>query len=332
MTVTNVISRMYDLSNASNQPAEQEVKTGFEDVLNTAVENEEVDKAVAPVCSDCSVTGASEVQKSAMVRFTMYVRISGDFGAMQNSLVEKFKSATKDFVTALKGDEKSEIVLLDGYLGKADEAAKSGLQSSKSFIDDMLAAADNGLRAVAASMTSSAWMSGLNSFATASSSSMISGSAIDIARLKLQDSLLNSAMSGSSGSCCDHAQEKNGSLTRVSYGSSYNLALVKSSSDLVIIPEEKSEAVLPGDTVDDSADVAATESSKQATALALRDAILDKFLQLLDDLSTNFDAGSRIVRAGFSFAYESQVSSETDAGVAVKPDTEVVVESEEIIA
>lgn len=316
MTVTNVVGRMYDPGQADAKPAEKESAGGFDKVMHTAVTEQEE----APVCHPCirvthradaaadkasesAVTGvadndatgdaavestaetdevSTEVHQSAMYRFTMFVRISGDFGSLQESLVDEFKNATRSFVDALRGSEEYGVNALDGYLGKADEASSSGLQSSKSFLDSILSAADQGLKAITASMTSSSWMSGMN--LSGSTSSLTSVSPVDIAKLQLQDALQKT--SGTTGS-----------VGKVKYGSNHELELIKTAADPV--------------KVDSDGSTGNVSSAGKDLDTVKRDKIFDRFLQLIDSLSSSLGSGSRIVKAGFSFAYSGTVIGES---------------------
>lgn len=290
---------------------------------------------VAAENSDLETTAADLEHKnttaSAMYRFSVFVRISGDLGTMQSELVENFRVATKQFVTALHGQKSHGIEALDSYLAKAEESTAGGLQTSKSFIDNIIAAADAGLKAVTASISNSAWMTGLNSAAGDNSGGLLtSASPMDIARLQLQD-----AMQKTSASVAATAGGK------VSYGAGYSLELVKSKSELRMV--DASEA---SETSETSESVKTAEDDGSGTAAAVvdsgrfaaRDLILEKFLQLIDSFSSSLSGDIKIVKAGFSFAYKNgliQDYREVEAGgEGEEADAKAPVagEAEEVIA
>ncbi len=287
---------------------------------------------VAAENSDLEATAAALDHKnttaSAMYRFSVFVRISGDLGTMQSELVENFRVATKQFVTALHGQKSHGIEALDSYLAKAEESTAGGLQTSKSFIDNIIAAADAGLKAVTASISNSAWMTGLNSAAGDNSGGLLtSASPMDIARLQLQD-----AMQKTSASVAATAGGK------VSYGAGYSLELVRSKSELRMVDasetSETSESVKTAE--DDGSDTAA--AVVDSGRFAARDLILEKFLQLIDSFSSSLSGDIKIVKAGFSFAYKNgliQDYREVEAGgEGEEADVKAPVagEAEEVIA
>lgn len=313
-----------------------------------------------------AIAASPETNHSAMYRFTMYVRISGDFGGIQQSLADDFKDATRNFVSFLKGEKQSGIEALDGYLGKAETVASTGLESSKAFLDEILAAANNGLKAISSSITSSAWSSGLNlsgsstsslsamfasssSSSSSSSNSLFSSPALDMAKVQLQAAMEKSLKTGSGAQTPSSAA----SAEMVDYGSGYSLAKVNATPDLVKV--NSSGAAAGGSAANTDAiaeDEAAKATSATATSatatstngwLVKRDAILDKFLQLIDGLSSSLENSSQMVRAGFSFSMDKGIfTNHMEGGKAIenvdksssdnkKEDAETATAAEEIV-
>jgi len=299
---------------------------------------ETADAAVAETAAETAAeTGAGERAaavdqavsgRSAMYRFTMYVRISGDMGGLQQSLVDEFRQATRSFVSALRSDGDYGLDSLDQYLGKAEEASSGGLASSKSFIDNILAAADNGLKAVTASIASSAWMSGLNLTGSAmNSSGMNSGSPMDLAKLQLQEALLKTNQMISSSSSA---------APMVDYGSGFSLSMLKNRNDLKKVDSSGNSSGDISKAVEVPAQLA---SSDQGVALNMRNSVLDKFLELIDSLSSSLGGGATVVRAGFSFAVGNgfqgnhmEVDNSRSQSQSDGDDTETVSEPETVTA
>ena len=273
-----------------------------------------------PTEAEASVneTVSDSVNGSAMYRFSMFIRISGDMNSLQSGLIDEFKMATRKFVTTLHGHKSHGIEALDGYLGKAEEAAAGGMQTSKSFIDNILAAADAGLKAVTASISGSAWMTGLNLNGSGSSGGLLtSTSPMDIARLQLQDALQkSSAYVSQAGS-------------KVSYGSGYSLELIKNTTELRIV--DPSESDKTGESAEN------TVTAEKSGLIATRNLVLEKFLQLVDSFSSSLAGGAKITLAGFSFAcknglIEDYREVETgDASDSSAEEAAVAGESEEVI-
>ncbi len=309
----------------------------------TAVDSsaETEDTAVATAVADTSATTAATDKAgpvdqavsshSAMYRFTMYVRISGDMGGLQQSLVDEFRQATRSFVGALRSDSGYGLNSLDQYLGKAEEASNIGLASSKSFIDNILAAADNGLKAVTASIANSAWMSGLNLTGPAmNSSGMNSGSPMDLAKLQLQEALLKTNQLVSSSSSA---------APMVDYGSGFSLAMLKNRNDLKKV-DASGNSSDSADKVVEVADTPVKQASVgQDASLNMRNSVLDKFLELIDSLSSFSGGGATVVRAGFSFAAGNgfrgnhmEVDNSRSPGQKDGDEVEAVGESETVTA
>jgi len=296
MSVDNVIARMYDAGVAKvadSAAAETAKATGsfqknVEDKV-AACNCASGDETVFEPAGTSSVEVEQVIEKSAMYRFTAYVRISSDFSSLGTSLLDEFKNATRAFVSALKESQTSDVPVLDQYLNKAGESAANGFYSGKSFVDSMLAAADNGLKAITASMSGSAWMSGLN----IGSSGLTTSSPADIARVHLQNSLGNYS-SAAAVKTVSHAD----------YGNGRTLELVKSRSASL-------------EKIDPESDTPTTATRLDDNVLSRRDKLLDRFLQLIDRMDSAF-SGLSVVRAGFSIAYETLPDkSGMDAGKAV---------------
>ncbi len=297
----------------------------------TGAVDETATEETAAMPEAAAATGESqEVYHTAMYRFTMYVRISGDFGSLQQSLVDEFKDATRGFVSALKGESQYGIEALDGYLGKAETVADNGLESSKAFLDEILAAADKGLKAVTSSLTSSAWSSGLNLAGTvasslssmfsssSSSNSLFSSSSLDMVKLQLQSAMEDSLKTGSSKS--DKVGEDPDISEMVDYGSGYQLAKINATPDLKLVDAEEASKA---DSVESSDKEVVEDSSSTGMSatgwLVRRDAVLDKFLQLIDSLSSSLGGNAQIVRAGFSFSMDKGIfANHMESGKAVE--------------
>lgn len=275
-------------NSAAATAAETEDTVAATSVADTSVETTEAEKTGVV---DQAVSG-----RSAMYRFTMYIRISGDMGGMQQSLVDEFRQATRGFVSALRSENGYGLNALDQYLGKAEEASASGLASSKSFIDNILAAADNGLKAITASITSSAWMSGLNLTGSAMNSSGMNGSSMELAKLQLQEALLKTNQLTSSSSSA---------APMVDYGSGFSLSMLKNRTDLKKVDAAGNSSGENGKVTETAATTETPvqlASSNQEVSLNMRNSVLDKFLELIDSLSSSLGGGATVVRAGFSFA------------------------------
>ncbi len=246
-----------------------------------------------------SVEEQNEGNRSAMYRFTMFVRISGDFGSLQQSLIDEFKDATVNYVNALRGQSEHGVEALDTYLNRAETSAGEGVKSARSFLDEIISAADAGLKVITSGLKSSAWMSGLNlngssslgplfsSSASASSSSSLfsNSSALDIAKLQLQSAMENS-------------EKGTGSATAemVDYGSGYRLAMLKG--------QELAKVDASGNSGNELTGLNASTSNR---AIEQRNYLLERFLQLIDNMSASTGGATQVVRAGFSFAIENGI-------------------------
>lgn len=336
MPVNNVIARMYDAGPSKVSTPVADSENGFTETVQTAIADQVVtqdcccckngDANIEPVVKTGAEAGAvaapasienseGEVNRSAMFKFTMFIRISSDFGAVQESLVDKFKEATREFVSALRSDDQHDLPVLDSYLNQADASVASGLQSAKAFLDNILSAADNGLKSITNAMTSSSWMSGMN--LSSGSGGLTSVSSVDIAKLQLQNALENKSLSASTGA------------GKVSYSSGHTLELIKGIADPVKVDANGlagSASAASAASAVNSANTAYSAGSTQLTTdnagvadrIGRRDRILDRFLQLIDDLSMGSMNGSSVVRAAFSFSYNGvSFKDSTEAGKAI---------------
>jgi hypothetical protein len=293
MSAINVVAKMYDSPSAAVTKETAPEKEGFDQVVKTAIE----DKASEAGCANCStgvtVTDAAdttrsddttavdiepEVNRSAMYRFTVFIRVSGDIGGMSQTLAEEFASLTKGFVSGLLAEKEAGVDVLDNYLGQAESSVSKGLDTTKSMVNDMLSAADYGLKSVIASMTSNSWMSSLGG---GSASSLTGVSMADIAKIYLQDSINKGAANPANivGSS---------SAGAVSYGGGYQLSMVKGATEpLKIVPEQS--------------ETPAVAVSNDVAAVSSKDKILERFLQLIDNMSGAING--KVVRAGLSISY-----------------------------
>ena len=287
---------MYDSSSTVASKETVPEKEGFDQVVKTAIE--ETSSNVG--CANCSAGAAvadtaetaadSEVNRSAMYRFTMFIRVSGDMGAMSQTLAEEFSSLTKGFVSGLLAEKDAGVNVLDGYLGQAENAVNKGLATTKTMVDDMLSAADYGLKSVIASMSSSSWMSTLGG--GGSSSSLTGTSMADIAKIYLQDSMNKGA-----GTTAGLGSSSAGA---VSYGGGFQLQMVKGATEpLKIVPEQSEQQ--------------AVAVSNDSAAISSKESILERFLQLIDDMSGAING--KVVRAGLSISYfDNAVSRDMEVG------------------
>ncbi len=304
MAVTEVVARLYDSrGQRPSQPSPSE--KGFDEAIDTAVNNAEKDREVCYRCghahahalratpvfhkiSDTSEAVADEkvaqsessgttdsvaaktsevakseaeeeiseglVNSSAAYRFSIYIRTTSDIASYGASLMERFQSATEKFISALNQDSASGINLFDSYLGQAATAVENGESKTASFIDQMLQAADNGLKSVTASMNSASALSGLN---LSMNSSLPGTSAADIAGIYLQDAIRTGSINSS------------GVATVKSTGQG-SLRLIRTEELLTTSPALTTTPTL----------TAAQQSSPQ-----VKNQILDRFLQLIEGLA-----------------------------------------------
>ncbi len=273
-----------------------------------ATETAEKSESAAKAGESLSVDEQNEGNRSAMYRFTMFVRISGDFGSLQQSLIDNFKEATVSYVNALKGQSEHGVEALDGYLNKAETSAAQGMESARSFIDEILSAAQTGLKVITSTLKSSAWMSGMNLNGSSSLSSMFSSSSSDSSSLFSTSSdmdlarlLLQSALESSEKATGDATAEM------VDYGSGYKLAMLKG--------QELTRVDAAGNSKEEEAGLEVTRASK---AIEQRNYLFERFLQLIDSMSSSIDGGTQVVRAGFSFAIDNGIIADyREVGKAV---------------
>lgn len=330
MAVTNVVARMYDAGESKLRTASPSEK-GFDEVMNKAVEDDskavektddrEVcvrcvqardlnptlvshkissdEKEVSPESEKKSVDGTADVseqdvQTSVAYRFSIFIRTSSDITSFGGALVDKFNEATSGFVKALYADKSYGVNTLDSYLSQASGAASKGESQTLSFVDQMLKAADNGLKAVTASMNSA---SVLNGFNLSMNSAMPGTNAADIARLYLQDAAEKSATGGSG-------------ITNLNPGRSGGLQLIRS-EDLLSAPVKLSAA----------------DEAKPA----VRDSIIEKFMAMLDEMRLGINGGVSSVKTEihFSIAYGNRVAANADAGNSSENIVETMPETED---
>jgi hypothetical protein len=284
MSAINVVAKMYDSPSVAATKETAPEKEGFDQVVKTAIEDKSSDASCANCNADVAVADAApvdseqEVNRSAMYRFTMFIRVSGDIGGMSQTLAEEFASLTKGFVGGLLAEKDAGVNVLDGYLGQAEKAVSEGLATTKTMVDDMLSAADYGLKSVIASMSASSWMSSLGG--GAASSSLTGTSMADIAKIYLQDSVKNGA--------ANPAVVGSSSAGAVSYGGGFQLSMVKGATEpLKIVPAGSEQ---PAVTVSDD-----------SAAISRKESILERFLQLIENMSGAING--KVVRAGLSISY-----------------------------
>lgn len=292
MSAISVVARMYDNPTPAAVKESDSSADGFEQAMQTAIDS----SASVATCSTCAAHAAAsgseasassetsetsgvepsadpEINRSAMYRFTVFVRVSGDMGSLSQTLAEEFKSLTKGFVSELLGEKETGVEALDSYLGQAESAVNKGFESSKKMVDDMISAADYGLKSVIASMTSSSWMSSLGG--NSSSGGLTGSSMADIAKLYLQDNINK----GNTGSSYAGA---------VSYGGGFQLQKVSATNQPLKIASADTENTVAPETTD-------------STALSSKDKILERFLQLIDNISGAI--GGKVIKASYSVSY-----------------------------
>ena len=306
MAVTDVIAKMYDAEPAKVSSPVTASENGFAETVAVAVENQEKngecgcksanvdsDGKTGEVAAQSSAdTQVSEVNHSAMVKFTMFIRVSSSLGAVQEGLIDQFKEATRKFVNALKEDSGNDVPVLDSYLSQADASAAAGLQSSKSFIDSILSAADSGLKMITSQMSGSSWMTGLNT--SANTGGFPTVSSVDIAKLQIQNALeANKSQTTGAG--------------KVTYSSGHTLELIKGIADPIKVdPKGQASAA---NAVDAASDKVITTKDQPAAGTASRHQLFDKFLEFVENFSSGLLNKGSITRAAFSISYSSMTHS-----------------------
>ncbi|GAB4271434.1 MAG: hypothetical protein Kow0029_09120 [Candidatus Rifleibacteriota bacterium] len=274
MAVTEIIARMYGTGDGKFRQSSSSEK-GFDEVLSKTVANGDSDREVCISCG--KVSGISEspirrevesgnienisangdaevseqdVQNSTAYRFSIFIRTSSDIAGFGEGLIDRFTRATAQFVSALRNEHNYGINILDGYLEQAQTAVRQGQGQTLNFVDSILQAADKGLKAVTASMSSASLLNGFN-LSMSGTSALPGTSAADIAGIYLKDSINGGALNFSGTKSIKSA-----------FGSSLR----------IIKPEE-----LAPPPVKLAADVENSPSVKSR--------ILDKFLQMLDQMT-----------------------------------------------
>lgn len=297
MPVTQVVARMYDhryQKPVSASPSEK----GFDEAINKAVENDTNEKKVCSACvqatelnptlvshklgedaesaSDTSIdagknaaegatvlAGEQEVHSSAAYRFSIFIRTSSQISSFGSTILDRFHQATSQFVKALHGNQSYGISSLDSYLGQAENSVQQGEEQTKSFIDQMLEAADNGLKAVTASMNSAGMLNGLS---LSTNSALPGTSAADIAGIYLQEAVRNGSINGAGSA-----------TTKVSTSS---LRLIRSEELVEVAPK-------------------LTQAQEQIPEV--KDRVLEKLLVMIDELVAGLNGQGSSVETEFHF-------------------------------
>lgn len=295
MSAINVVARMYDPTSTAVNNEVPSAEKGFDQVIQSAVDTSNKNTE----CPGCAATNAaaetkevaaeSEINHSAAYRFTMFVRVSGDIGGMSQTLADEFRSLTKGFIGELIAEKDTGVNALDSYLGQAETAVSKGFASTKSLVDDMLNAADYGLKSVIASMTSNSWISSLGG---STSSAMTGTSMADVAKIYLQDSV--NSLSNSSGTV---NSKQSSSAGAVSYGGGFQLQMVGATEPIKIVPADSGSSV-GSETTD-------------TNAISSKNKILERFLQLLEDITGS--VGGKVIKAEYTMSYsEGALSRDKD--------------------
>ncbi|MGM0599693.1 MAG: hypothetical protein ACQETH_07710 [Candidatus Rifleibacteriota bacterium] len=282
MAVTEVIARLYDSGMQKLEKKAEAADKEFSEVLNELKKSEQsedqcktctedVEKAEGGEANDAIETsGNEEVASAAGFRFSIFIRTSSSIQSYGDDMMNRFIDATRDFTKALYQQDTQKIDGLDSYLGQAQQAATSGQQQTLDFVDQILSAADNGLKAATNSINAAGMMSGFN---LSMNSAMPGTSSADIAGVYLQDAF------------------KNGFPTN-------NPTTTAKSSDLKIIKQQTD--------YDETAELQKISNSNEPG----ENQILDKFLEMLDEMTSNFEKpASAISEYSFKFAYSSLFQS-----------------------
>lgn len=301
MAVSEVIARLYDSGMQKLEKKAEVVESEFSQVFN------EVEKSDANQCEICAhaaetaesgetkeiaaEVGSQEVVSAAGFRFSMFIRTSSSIQSYGNDLMNKFVDATRNFTRALYQQNTEKVAGLDAYLGQAQQAAASGQRQTMDFVDQMLEAADNGLKMATNSVNAAGMMSGFN---LSMNSAMPGTSGADIAGVYLQDALKNGLPTSSA--------------TRTSNSS--GLQIVSQQYDYA----QKTELKKVGSAQD--------QSEVQ---------ILDKFLELLDKMTTKLEKpASTISEFGFKFAFSNLFEANQSGSEHEQPTSEKVQDEEQI--
>ncbi len=294
MTVTPIVARMYDAQGQKlSSPSSSE--KGFEEVVNKIAAEGKSDTEVCARCahsqnlnptlvshkiSEEVAAGDDEIatdkaeaatvepavaRTSAAWRFSIFIRTTSDMSSFGESMLDKFRQATRNFVQALRQDGSSGISVFDRYLQNASDSVGKGLDSGKSFINQMLEAADNGLKAVTATMNSASMMNGFN---LSMNSALPGTSSADIAGIYLQEAMKNGSIGGSA-------------TTGLKSTKTAQLQLIRTDELLSAPP---------------------ALSPQQMSSPLVKDQILDQFVQMLDAIINPMPAMSRS-EMFFSFNY-----------------------------
>ena len=286
MAVSEVIARLYDSGMQKLEKKAEAADNEFSQVLNEMEDSEKNQKA----CKNCSqaaenvesgeieagneITDSEEIATAAGFRFSIFIRTSSSIQSYGNDLMNKFVDATRNFTRALYQQNTEKISGLDAYLQKAGEVTASGQQQTLDFVDQILSAADNGLKMATNSVNAAGMMSGFN----LSMNSAIPGtSAADIAGVYLQDALKNGLPTNS--------------VTRTT----------KSSGLEIVSQQAEYERTSEVKTI-------------SQTGYQSENRILDKFLEMLDKMTENVEKpASSISEYSFKFAFSSLFKTDASA-------------------
>lgn len=272
---------------------------------STAEKSSEVESA-----DGAAEVSEQEVNSSVAYRFSVFIRTSSDISSMGSGLIDKFRQATHGFVKALHADKSYGVNTLDSYLGQAEGAAKQGEVQTMSFVDKMLQAADNGLKAVTASMSSASVMNGFN---LSMNSALPGTSAADIAGIYLQDAMQKSSMNGGS------------SRTSLNPGRGGGLQLIRTES-------------LTSNSTSTSAPELVSLSPGQEAQPAVRDSIIEKFLGILDEIISGQGNFASPVRSEIHFRMDyassdaKSIDVDSSEKIVEEMPTDDVVEPGEVMA
>ncbi|MFZ5951267.1 MAG: hypothetical protein ACOYXC_11205 [Candidatus Rifleibacteriota bacterium] len=288
MAISHVTTKLYDGIEAKASKKAPSAN-GFDVLVNKKVEEKGRDREVCVACvhSHDTVEKASDGEKavetsdsaategvtqnkpadsveieenvarsSAAYRFSIFIRTTSDVSSFGQTIADRFVDATRGFVQALHRDSSSGINLFDSYMGSANKAVSKGESQTVSFIDQMMQAADQGLKAVTASMNSASMLGGLN---LSMNSALPGTSAADIAGIYLQDAVRTGSIS-SSGSATVKSVKTSG------------LQLIRSEDLLTAQP---------------------ALSSAQQSSPAVKNNILEYFLQMLEGMTHSHGIGNR---------------------------------------
>jgi hypothetical protein len=249
------------------------------------------------------VVSEQEVNGSAAFRFSIFIRTGSQLVTAGNSLLERFQTATRELVGSLQKNDDYGLNLLDGFLAHSQQAVSAGQTESMKLIDEMLQAADNGLKAVNASLDAAGMMNGFN---LSMNSALPGTSAADIAGIHLQEAMKSGSLVGGSTQ----------SVTGLSEHRGYGLKLIKSA----VSSDSTSHLAL---------------SPSQESDPAIKNKVLSRFLEIFDSILPGLNSQNSTGRNEMYFsmhlttdgreAKETQESSAADEEAVKNEAQEVVV-------